>query len=45
MNSDGIKINDIIYSSSNFSLEMYAKETEVKISVGKKNIGILKITK
>ena len=43
--SNGIKINDHIYSSSNFSLEMYAKEAEIKISVGKKNIGILKITK
>ena len=43
--SNGIKVNDNIYSSSNFSLEMYAKEAEIKISVGKKNFGILKITK
>ena len=41
--SNGVKINDGIYSSSNFSLEIYAKKTEIKISVGKKNIGILKI--
>ncbi|MDC6448295.1 tyrosine--tRNA ligase [Alphaproteobacteria bacterium] len=43
--SNGIKINDIIFSSSNLSLEIYTEEPEIKISVGKKNIGILKITK
>jgi len=43
--SKGIKINNNIFSSSNFSLKLYYKETEIKISVGKKNIGILKIKK
>ena len=41
--SNGIKINDDIFSSSNLSLEKYAEESELKISVGKKNFGILKI--
>jgi len=43
--SKGIKINNDIFSSSNFSLKLFAKNTEIKISVGKKNIGILKIQK
>ena len=43
--SKGIKINDEIFSSSDFSLKLYDKNTEIKISVGKKNIGILKIQK
>ena len=42
--SDGIKINDQIYKENNFSLKQYASEKEVKISVGKKKIGKLKIT-
>ena len=42
--SNGIKINDNIFSPNNLSLKKYSKETEVKISVGKKNIGILKIS-
>ena len=41
--SKGIKINDEIYNSENFSLENYLKLTNIKISVGKKNIGIIKI--
>jgi len=41
--SKGIKINDVIFSSPNFSLQMYSKKSEIKISVGKKNVGILKI--
>lgn len=39
----GIKINDVIFSSPNLSLQMYSKKSEIKISVGKKNVGILKI--
>lgn len=43
--SKGIKINDEIYSSTNFSLEKFYNQSELKIIVGKKNIGILKINK
>ena len=42
--SNGIKINDKTFSLNDFSLKNYSKEDEIKISVGKKNIGILKIT-
>ena len=37
--SDGIRVNDKIYSDSNFSLSKFASENEIKISVGKKKIG------
>ena len=43
--SKGIKINDEIYNLENLSLESYLNFPKVKISVGKKNIGILKIKK
>ena len=43
--SDGIKVNDKNYNESDFSLSKYASETEIKISVGKKKIGIIKILK
>ena len=43
--SKGIRINEEIYSSSDLSLKIYANKPEIKISVGKKNIGILKIKK
>ena len=43
--SKGIKINDEIYNSESFSLEHYLNLTNIKISVGKKNIGIIKIKK
>ena len=41
--SKGIKINDEIYNSEDLSLMPYLKFSNIKISVGKKNIGILKI--
>ncbi len=41
--SKGIKINDDIYGSENLSLQPYLKSGNIKISVGKKNIGVLKI--
>ena len=41
--SKGIKVNDEVFNSSDVSLENFAKFSEVKISVGKKHIGILKI--
>ncbi len=43
--SQGIKINDEIFSSSDLSLKIYSKMSEIKISVGKKNFGILRINK
>ena len=41
--SKGIKINDEIYNSEDLSFNSYLKLSSIKISVGKKNIGILKI--
>ena len=41
--SKGIKINDEIYNSEDLSLHSYLKLDHIKISVGKKNIGVLKI--
>ena len=41
--SKGIKINDEIYNSESLSLKSYIKFPSIKISVGKKNLGILKI--
>ena len=41
--SKGIKINDEIYNVKDLSLQLYLKLPKIKISVGKKNIGILKI--
>ena len=39
----GIKVNNDIYNSADLSLQSYLKFPKIKISVGKKNIGILKI--
>ena len=41
--SNGIKVNDKLYKNSNLSLKEYAELKEIKISIGKKKIGILKI--
>ena len=41
--SNGIKIDDENYDQNDFSLSSYALKKEIKISVGKKKIGILKI--
>ena len=41
--SKGIKINDEIFNSEDLSLHLYSKLPIIKISVGKKNIGIIKI--
>ena len=43
--SKGIKINEEIFISESFSLINYIDLPEVKIIVGKKNVGILKIKK
>ena len=41
--SDGVKVNDQIYKNSSLSLKEYLGAKEIKISVGKKKIGILNI--
>jgi len=41
--SKGIKVDDENYDQNDFSLSSYALKKEIKISVGKKKIGILKI--
>jgi len=41
--SKGVRVNDEIFNSTDLSLKLYSKISEIKISVGKKNIGILKI--
>jgi tyrosyl-tRNA synthetase len=41
--SKGVRVNDEIYTSTDLSLKLYSNISEIKISVGKKNIGILKI--
>ncbi|MDC0195068.1 tyrosine--tRNA ligase [Alphaproteobacteria bacterium] len=41
--SNGIKINDSIYNNNDLSLINYKDKQEIKITVGKKKIGIIKI--
>ncbi len=41
--SDGIKVNDKLYKNNDLSLREYSTFKEIKIAVGKKKIGILKI--
>ena len=41
--SNGIRINDELYKNSNLSLKQYSELKEIKISIGKKKMGILKI--
>ena len=41
--SNGIKVNDENYNNSDFSLSSYISKNEIKISVGRKKIGIIKI--
>ena len=42
--SSGIKINDKNYNESNYSLINFINNDKIKISVGKKKIGIIKFT-
>ena len=42
--SKGIKIDNENYNRSDFSLSKYFSKNEIKISVGKKNFGIIKIS-
>ena len=41
--SNGIRVNDELYKNNNFSLKEYSESKEIKISIGKKKIGILKV--
>ena len=41
--SEGIKVNDQLYKNNDLSLKNYLKHKEIKITVGKKKVGILKI--
>ena len=42
--SNGVRVNDIAYNKDNFSLSDFsARNKEIKISVGKKKIGIIRI--
>tara|TARA_B100000989_G_C19503668_1_gene455451 strand:+ start:145 stop:1383 length:1239 start_codon:yes stop_codon:yes gene_type:complete len=41
--SDGVKINNKIYKNSNYSLKEFSDFNEIKITIGKKKMGILKI--
>ncbi len=43
INSNGIKINDESFNQNSFSLLNFKEKKEIKISVGKKKIGIIKI--
>ena len=42
--SKGIKVNDELYELSDFSLSKFIKNNQIKITVGKKKIGIIKLT-
>ena len=41
--SNGVKINDCLYNNVTFSLKEFSELNEIKISIGKKKIGIIKI--
>ena len=41
--SEGIKVNDQLYKNNDLSLKKYLGQKEIKITVGKKKVGILKI--
>ena len=43
--SNGIKVNEKNYSENDFSLSNYKVKGEIKINVGKKKVGFIKITK
>ena len=41
--SNGVKVNDNLYNNSNYSLKEFSDLNEIKITIGKKKIGIIKI--
>ncbi len=42
--SNGVKVNDSLYNNTNFSLKEFSDLNEIKINIGKKKIGIIKIS-
>ena len=42
--ANGVKINDENYDNTSFSLQNFANIAEIKISVGKKKIGLMKVS-
>ena len=43
LKSNGIKVNDENYSLDNFSLSNYTKKNKIKLSVGRKKVGLINI--
>ena len=41
--ASGVKVNDITYKEKDYSLNFYTNNKQIKISVGKKKIGIIKL--
>ena len=41
--SDGVRVNDELYKNSNLSLKEFSNLKKIKITIGKKKIGILKV--
>tara|TARA_B100001057_G_scaffold434805_1_gene464714 strand:- start:61 stop:1299 length:1239 start_codon:yes stop_codon:yes gene_type:complete len=41
--SNGVKVNDSVYNITNFSLKEFSNLNEIKITIGKKKNGIIKI--
>tara|TARA_B100001057_G_scaffold484161_1_gene561859 strand:- start:260 stop:922 length:663 start_codon:yes stop_codon:yes gene_type:complete len=41
--SDGVRVNDELYKNSNLSLKEFSDLKKIKITIGKKKIGILKV--
>ena len=42
--SKGIKVNDLNYDEKNFSLSKFAYKKEIKVTIGKKRIGIIRLS-
>ena len=41
--SNGVKVNDLTFKEDGFSLSKFTNKKEIKITVGKNKIGIIKI--
>ncbi len=41
--SSGVKVNDTNYKEPNFSIKKFSNKKEIKISIGKKKVGIIKV--
>jgi len=42
--SNGVKVNDSLFNNTNFSLKEFSDLNQIKINIGKKKIGIIKIS-